>query len=682
MKSPNVNSTSKKRALTSGLKRTLGGRPFALLLAVCPLLLSACQSTDSYKSPANSNNPYAKYEPKTPEEEAYYRDVYSGEWREQTDPAGLGKSICKKSGSVTMPPHWSAMPPGAKTLEEIRAEASAKRTAKALATPYPQQSAAAPAPPKTPYEIAPTQATYAAPVQEQYAPQTQLPQTAYQTETVPAANVVAQNGYPSQGSVAVQPGYNDGMNVQDIASQQTYASQVQQQAVPQQTYAPQVQQQAVSQQTYAPQVQQQAVPQQTYAPQTQQQTAPVQYTPSQYQGAGVERNAVDSLGDKIWIVRGQDPEKKVDSSEKVDVSEKNVVVKADEKAVVTLDESKPGAVVVKPNVFDPSIAAPYANVHRPAANPVAPDNASAKRGEHGEYLVTGGDSKGKVVANEDWLVENLDPEDSVAHFDTTDGKILTEPANRVFLYSPRFGSVRQIIMPVEGSQRFAIDTAVANQGVALDANTVAVQERSQDVKLLAATGSQQIGAAESAMAPTTMNSRVGVIEANGLLRLNEMLTSANVQTVGADEAALLMDGAIAAQSWSDKKGVAVATDRTGPHSNVYLDGPATVFAIEDGTVTSKLRVIKIANKDSAKPGEFVEFTLRFENVGDQTIGNVTILDNLSSRLRYVDGTAKSSVKADFHADLSESGSLVLRWEIIDPMQPKEFGVVRFICKVQ
>ena len=95
-----------------------------------------------------------------------------------------------------------------------------------------------------------------------------------------------------------------------------------------------------------------------------------------------------------------------------------------------------------------------------------------------------------------------------------------------------------------------------------------------------------------------------------------------------------------------------------------------------------MRIIKIANKDAARPGEFVEFTLRFENIGDEPIGNVTILDNLSARLRYVEGTAQSSVQADFLADLSETGSLVLRWEIEKPLMPKEFGVVRFICKVQ
>ena len=61
----------------------------------------------------------------------------------------------------------------------------------------------------------------------------------------------------------------------------------------------------------------------------------------------------------------------------------------------------------------------------------------------------------------------------------------------------------------------------------------------------------------------------------------------------------------------------------------------------------KLRLVKLASCGHALPGEEVEFTLRFDNIGDQVIGNVTIVDNLSTRLEYVPESAKSSVDADF-----------------------------------
>ena len=573
------------------------------------------------------------------------------------------------------------MPPGAKTLEEIRSEASYKRTTASLARPI-----EASAPPLS-YSSAPTQTNYAA--QAYAVPQSHEIQ---QQSAVASQPVTPSAVYPSQAAASAQLVYPEQIGARSVvnATQPIYDPQT---AQAQQVYAAPAQQQAYVGQpvlqaqpnsvpaAYAPQ----AAPAQNASPT--QMSVPSQYTPSTYQGASVIRESVDALGEKAAIVRGQEPaeetvEEKSGSDKNVAIKEENVNVKASDKAVVALDESRANGVAVKPNIVDPSLAAPYANVNRPEANPSAPANAASSRDVHDEYVVSGGDSKGKVVAHEDWLVENLDPEDTAAHFDTTDGRILTEPTNRVFLYSPRFGAVRQIIAPVEGNLRTVVGAATTSEGAVEDAKAVAADVRSQDVKLLTASGSQEVAGAESAMTTNTTVGRVGVIEADGQLRLNQMLTSATVDSLGADESALLMDGAIAAQGWSEKQGIAVAAEQTGVHSNVYLDGPATVYAIQDGTVTSKLRVIKIANKDSARPGEFVEFTLRFENIADQPIGNVTILDNLSARLRYVDGTAKSSVKADFFADLSETGSLVLRWEIADPLQPKEFGVVRFICKVQ
>jgi uncharacterized repeat protein (TIGR01451 family) len=95
-----------------------------------------------------------------------------------------------------------------------------------------------------------------------------------------------------------------------------------------------------------------------------------------------------------------------------------------------------------------------------------------------------------------------------------------------------------------------------------------------------------------------------------------------------------------------------------------------------------LRIVKIASKKTAKPGEIVEFTLRFDNLGDQTIKKVVIVDNLTTRLEYVPTTAQSSRRADFTTEMNEGDSLVLRWDFADPLPPGEGGLVRFHCKVR
>ena len=93
-------------------------------------------------------------------------------------------------------------------------------------------------------------------------------------------------------------------------------------------------------------------------------------------------------------------------------------------------------------------------------------------------------------------------------------------------------------------------------------------------------------------------------------------------------------------------------------------------------------MVKSVSKRSAKPGETVEFTIRFDNVGDQVIGNVTIIDNLTPRLEYVVDSAQCSPKADFFTIVNEGESLVLRWEIVEPMKVGDGGVIRFQCRVR
>ena len=41
-----------------------------------------------------------------------------------------------------------------------------------------------------------------------------------------------------------------------------------------------------------------------------------------------------------------------------------------------------------------------------------------------------------------------------------------------------------------------------------------------------------------------------------------------------------------------------------------------------------------------------------------------------------------SVKADFFAEENEGESLVLRWEIIDPLEVGQGGIIRFQCRVR
>ena len=96
----------------------------------------------------------------------------------------------------------------------------------------------------------------------------------------------------------------------------------------------------------------------------------------------------------------------------------------------------------------------------------------------------------------------------------------------------------------------------------------------------------------------------------------------------------------------------------------------------------KLRVIKVASTGAAAPGEEVAFTLRFDNVGDQPIDQVTVIDNLTTRLEYVKDSAECDLDAEFKTDENNGDSLTVSWTIKEPIKPGEGGIIRFRCRVR
>jgi uncharacterized repeat protein (TIGR01451 family) len=144
----------------------------------------------------------------------------------------------------------------------------------------------------------------------------------------------------------------------------------------------------------------------------------------------------------------------------------------------------------------------------------------------------------------------------------------------------------------------------------------------------------------------------------------------------------LARGTTAAITWSSDQAVQVMLDCRTASAVVSDEKVDTLFSVNQPPAHPKLRIVKVASTPFAEVGDTVAFTLRFDNVGDQVIGNVVILDSLTTRLRYVDNTAQSSLPASFSAQQNEGGSLVLRWEIAQPLEPGKGGILRFTCQVQ
>jgi uncharacterized repeat protein (TIGR01451 family) len=138
---------------------------------------------------------------------------------------------------------------------------------------------------------------------------------------------------------------------------------------------------------------------------------------------------------------------------------------------------------------------------------------------------------------------------------------------------------------------------------------------------------------------------------------------------------------LAAITWAGDQAAQVVLDSLRAHAEVSAQTPGTIYLLVEPN-NPKLRLIKLASTGAAIPGEEVEFTLRFDNIGDRVIGNVTIVDSLTTRLEYVPDSQKSSVEASFSTEPNDGDSLILRWEIIEPIQPGDGGVIQFRMRVR
>ena len=138
----------------------------------------------------------------------------------------------------------------------------------------------------------------------------------------------------------------------------------------------------------------------------------------------------------------------------------------------------------------------------------------------------------------------------------------------------------------------------------------------------------------------------------------------------------------AAVAWTHDQAVQIVIDNRMAIEDSSAVGLQSVSIYELPKGKPKLRVVKVASQQDALSGDVVDFTLRFDNLGNETIGNVTVIDNLVTRLEYVPDSQECSLEAEFMTEPNEDESQTLRWEIKHPLKVGEGGVIRFQCRVR
>ena len=351
---------------------------------------------------------------------------------------------------------------------------------------------------------------------------------------------------------------------------------------------------------------------------------------------------------------------------------------------ITFDRREKQAVVIDPAlknagryiVNDPQVYSEFRN-----------PGGFSPRGQYGawpqdEYLVDGGDDQTRAFVRNNWEIRGLDAEDTIVHYDTLDDRRLVEKSNRVHIYSPRFGSVRKIdgaVAAIEW-QHYA---GVQNRNLAVSAQTRIKTGRTEQNEIADSKRSQIIVRSANAGANTgevhNRKSPMSYQNQDGAASLSQLLTH---KIFTGAELAYLAQAKRQAVAWGGIDRVEVRINEQAAQAMIGQKTPEAVFILGEPETSPKLQLFKVASKETAQRGEIVEFMIRFDNVGSELVGNITIVDSLTARLEYIDGSAGASMPAEFFVEPNEVGSHILRWEITEPIKANDFGVVRFRCRVQ
>ena len=327
-------------------------------------------------------------------------------------------------------------------------------------------------------------------------------------------------------------------------------------------------------------------------------------------------------------------------------------------------------------VYEPRKGTPGSKLSTPGYNLWDP-NAGKD-----EFIFDGNDRGEKVRVDQSWNVYGLETEDTVGHFDTLDGRRIVVPSNRVAIYAPRFGAVRK----VDGVFKAQLNQQTSAVGMKTPIALADGNDQSGTTKQHLALNRVKAANRASGFIDRTrgVNSET-VTHLFGIRNRFEPFENLSLIRFGKfskAETARLNLGIQSAMAWESDLGLQVVVKNAAPIivKDVSIAQELIKIKSEDGDAI--LRVTKIASKIAARAGEEVDFTIRFDNLSRKRIGNVTIMDNLTRRLEYASDSAECSLKANFIQKPNEVDSLLLRWEITEPIEPHQGGIIRFKCRVR
>ena len=299
-----------------------------------------------------------------------------------------------------------------------------------------------------------------------------------------------------------------------------------------------------------------------------------------------------------------------------------------------------------------------------------------------EYLFDGGDRDYPVHYDSDIMV-GVETEDTIAEFQDHKGNRKVKPSNRVAIYAPRFAAVRTVHGIREGFNVQRVATNLDDvHGAALRQKMVSQtglqRDRLQNVRMRS-----RAGGVFSQTTRKDVSSAKIVAQHTKLLNVYEGVQFLHDGKIRQNEIARLHGGMNAAATWTRDLNPVLVANLSVAQEVYAMFKVAELNGSDEGfKQPGRLRLVKLADKDAAKPGDVITFTIRFDNLGDRELRFIRLIDNLTPRLEYIDDSATSDLPGSINVDDNGEGSSILRFELDSPLAGHTGGVITFQAKLR
>lgn len=298
-----------------------------------------------------------------------------------------------------------------------------------------------------------------------------------------------------------------------------------------------------------------------------------------------------------------------------------------------------------------------------------------------EYLCDGGD-RGYPVRYDFDMRLGLETEDTIAEYTDHTGDEHLKPTNKVCIYSPRFGAMRTVSTPVLDTgvdQLASADKFLRGGGLR---NRNATGTHKQHLAPINYRTRERASDIEVEMRSAGVDQAQALLIHTKLINTFQDLQFIRSGTLVQTDEVRLLEGVQAAASWTRTQFPVIAAQTEKAQEVASEFHAQEIVGKEDKRGPGELRIVKLANKKVAQPGEIVTFTLRYDNVGERELYEIRIIDNLTPRLQYVEDSETSDRPGELLLQDNQEGSLILEFRLDEPLPAGQGGVVTFQAKVR